>query len=302
MVNFKLLHWTACQNCSGSNRFIFGTVENITNKSRTITVLAADSNSNDVGSKNITIDAYDTQYFLISTSLPVDYSQRVYCVGWEGSNLQFNKHKNSLYFDVEDGCKSPGTPTNISAQCRQDGGCRIEWSAPSDGDIYVYVINRYKNNVLETSFETTNTYFVDNTIVNCNGTYSYQVYSVDKCVNDSPYSSLIEAIPYEEPCIPDWRCRQPLDGYETDVNQCGESDRYNENCEPGACVPDWHCEVDIDGKNTGWKIDLNNCFERTYDSITCPPGQEPPEPSNILFYAVIGGLGLVGLKLLNKKQ
>ena len=32
------------------------------------------------------------------------------------------------------------------------------------------------------------------------------------------------------PCVPDWQCRQPLDGYETDINNCGDPDRYNEDC------------------------------------------------------------------------
>lgn len=302
MANFKLLHWTACQNCSGSNRFVVGTVENLTNESRTITILAADSDSNDVGNVNITVGAYEKSYFYIQTSLPVDYTQRVYCVGWEGSVLQFNKYVNSLYFDVEDGCKSPGAPTNVSATCRQDGGCRIEWSAPSDGDIFIYGVNRYKNGVYEVLFEIADTYLVDNTINDCGDIYSYIVYAVDKCFNTGSSSSLVTAIPYEETCVPNWQCKTPLDGYETDINNCGEADRYNVNCEPGACVPNWQCELDSEGKCTGYKIDLNGCFESVFDDVICPPGQEPPKPSNVALYIAAGGLGLLGLKLLSKKQ
>ncbi len=32
------------------------------------------------------------------------------------------------------------------------------------------------------------------------------------------------------PCVPNWQCRQPLDGYEHDVNNCGEPDRLNVAC------------------------------------------------------------------------
>ena len=32
------------------------------------------------------------------------------------------------------------------------------------------------------------------------------------------------------PCTPNWQCRIPLDGYETDVNNCGEADRPNNIC------------------------------------------------------------------------
>lgn len=200
MANFTLLHWTACQNCSGSNRFIVGTVKNKTNNSRTITILAADSDLNDVGNVDITINAYSESYFYISTNLPVDYTGRVYCVGWEGGSLQFNKYVNNLYFDLEDGCKSPGTPANVNAQCQQSGGCRIEWSAPSDRDIFIYGIKRYKNDVYEALFETANTYIVDNTINDCNDIYSYRVYAVDKCFNTGSSSPLVTAIPYEQPC------------------------------------------------------------------------------------------------------
>ena len=31
-------------------------------------------------------------------------------------------------------------------------------------------------------------------------------------------------------CVPNWQCRQPQDGHETDTNNCGEPDRYNEDC------------------------------------------------------------------------
>ena len=36
----------------------------------------------------------------------------------------------------------------------------------------------------------------------------------------------------EPPCVPNWQCRLPLDGYETDINNCGQPDRYNVDCEP----------------------------------------------------------------------
>ena len=32
-------------------------------------------------------------------------------------------------------------------------------------------------------------------------------------------------------CISEWKCIEPLTGYETDINNCGETDRYNEICE-----------------------------------------------------------------------
>ena len=31
-------------------------------------------------------------------------------------------------------------------------------------------------------------------------------------------------------CVPNWQCRPPEDGYDTDTNNCGEPDRYNEDC------------------------------------------------------------------------
>ncbi len=33
-------------------------------------------------------------------------------------------------------------------------------------------------------------------------------------------------------CIPNWQCRQPLDGYEHDINNCGIADRLNSACNP----------------------------------------------------------------------
>ena len=90
------------------------------------------------------------------------------------------------------------------------------------------------------------------------------------------------------------------------LNDCGSwSSVYNEDVElvEEVCVPNWQCEVDSEGKCTGYKIDLNSCFESVYDSIMCPPGKKPPEePSSMLFYIIVGGLGLLGLKLLSKKQ
>ena len=152
-------------------------------------------------------------------------------------------------------------------------------------------------------------------------------------------------------CVPDWQCRQPQDGYETDTNNCGEPDRFNENCmkcidtdllpcypSPGSetviskpgyykgyfcatcpgtgrsfdyvpptnwnvisceqidgwgthgccwnCIvilvelqyvdpcegvsPNWTCEKDINNRNTGYKIDQNECYEKEYDDILCP--------------------------------
>jgi hypothetical protein len=56
-------------------------------------------------------------------------------------------------------------------------------------------------------------------------------------------------------CIQDWQCRQPLDGYEHDINNCGESDRLNPDCNP--CVPNWQCRQPLDG----YEHDINNCGE-----------------------------------------
>ena len=48
------------------------------------------------------------------------------------------------------------------------------------------------------------------------------------------------------PCIPDWQCREPLDGYEHDINNCGEADRLNPDCNP-ICIPEWICEIPLNG-------------------------------------------------------
>lgn len=36
----------------------------------------------------------------------------------------------------------------------------------------------------------------------------------------------------KEDCVPEWKCRLPIDGYETDVNNCGVPDRLNSDCIP----------------------------------------------------------------------
>lgn len=52
----------------------------------------------------------------------------------------------------------------------------------------------------------------------------YTGYEVDGCGNRRENVDCI--------CAPSWQCRQPQDGYETDINNCGEPDRYNEDCIP----------------------------------------------------------------------
>ena len=86
---------------------------------------------------------------------------------------------------------------------------------------------------------------------------------------DSKNFSVIEG------CIPNWRCRQPLDGYETDINNCGEADRYNSECEPQELV-DITVEVS-DGinyiKNATVKIILADNPQEEKTCITSSDGE-----------------------------
>ena len=72
----------------------------------------------------------------------------------------------------------------------------------------------------------------------------------------------------EPPCVPNWQCRLPLDGYETDTNNCGQPDRYNIDCEPEPpCVPNWQCRLPLDGYET----DINNCGQPDRYNVDCEP-------------------------------
>lgn len=68
------------------------------------------------------------------------------------------------------------------------------------------------------------------------------------------------------PCVPNWQCRQPLDGYEHDVNNCGEPDRLNPSCNSPlpaniiattiipsqtTCIEPCDTTVDVTWANTG---------------------------------------------------
>jgi len=111
---------------------------------------------------------------------------------------------------------------------------------------------------------------------------AYDLYS-QKCVDGiCEQDTLIEVNSLScgfEPCIPNWVCEIPLNGFEEDG--CGNR-RYNAECEPyidpcEGIYPSWICELDSEGNNTGWKIDQNECYENEYDEITCPLIVDPCE-------------------------
>lgn len=76
------------------------------------------------------------------------------------------------------------------------------------------------------------------------------------------YKGLTKYYTVLSPCTPDWQCREPLDGYETDINNCGENDRYNVVCEPtiNPC-PDICIETDLWYQK--YDYDLEKCVPDT---------------------------------------
>ncbi|VVB59740.1 Right handed beta helix region [uncultured archaeon] len=76
-------------------------------------------------------------------------------------------------------------------------------------------------------------------------------------------------------CTPNWQCRQPLDGYEHDANNCGSADRLNSACNaPSTCTPSWKCESPLNG------YESDGCNNRRTNSACNPPpsGTTPPAP------------------------
>ena len=65
-------------------------------------------------------------------------------------------------------------------------------------------------------------------------------------------------------CTPNWQCRQPLDGYEHDINNCGQPDRLNAICN-APCVPNWQCRQPPDG----YEHDINNCGQADRPNSAC---------------------------------
>jgi len=55
------------------------------------------------------------------------------------------------------------------------------------------------------------------------------------------------------PCTPNWQCSDNQECYETDANNCGEADRYNEACcppePPSGWSPSWCGQYDLSGDN-----------------------------------------------------
>ena len=75
------------------------------------------------------------------------------------------------------------------------------------------------------------------------------------------YKGLTEYYSIIAPCIPEWNCELPLNGYESDG--CGNR-RLNDAC---ICVPEWQCEPG----ETGYEIDINNCGEPKRYNEVCTP-------------------------------
>ena len=90
------------------------------------------------------------------------------------------------------------------------------------------------------------------------------------------YKGITKYYSINEPCIPNWKCSQPLDGYETDINNCGESDRYNEDCvDPcvGVTCPDY-CDLDAHVKYVnGICVDGSCVYDTEENSVEC--GYDP---------------------------
>lgn len=100
-------------------------------------------------------------------------------------------------------------------------------------------------------------------------------------------------------CVPEWQCRQPQDGYETDVNNCGEEDRFNEVCvDPcvGVTCPDY-CDYDAHVKYVNGKCVDGSCvYDTEENSVEC--GYESYEgviENNTKNLLIFGGVGAVAL-------
>lgn len=212
MAYFKLDNWTTCQTCVYGNRFVHGLISNLTDSLKTIVVVIGDENDVNVGQTELNIPANSYELFFIEPDIPIDYTGDIHCIGYYNTVLQFNAIKRQ-YFDAEDGCAAPGVSSNISAICQPDGSCKLTWTPPSDGDIFEYIVTRYKNAVFDSAFGTKYPNMHDNTITDCGSQYSYGVETVDLCLNlsvDSPH-----IVPGDAPPV----CPIPVSDFTVD-NKC----------------------------------------------------------------------------------
>lgn len=110
-----------------------------------------------------------------------------------------------------------GDPLNWGAyvQSKQDHG---QGSGGFGGD-YPYFVEKFTGSNTQTVYKT---YSAGNYIVELAlqgiGVVDYDAFTIPGAA--------------PPPCQPNWQCRQPLDGYEHDVNNCGQVDRPNSACNP----------------------------------------------------------------------
>ncbi len=101
------------------------------------------------------------------------------------------------------------------------------------------------------------------------GIHTLQLNAQNSCGNSGSYSQSFYIS--ESPCVPNWVCEYPLNGYESDG--CGNR-RLNSACNP--CVPNWMCEYPLNGYET------DGCGNRRLNSACnpCTPNWQCELPLN----------------------
>jgi len=136
----------------------------------------------------------------------------------------------------DSGCSgTPQSVTNLS--CLRTGDTLfVSWNPPVSGTYDRFRVHYYiGTSFVERFVTTTSDSYVSSTVD------SVHVRAFCGTYQSSPTISSCPPI-----CTPNWRCRQPLDGYEHDVNNCGDIDRLNPVCNPiikykcqnGECISD----------------------------------------------------------------
>jgi len=95
------------------------------------------------------------------------------------------------------------------------------------------------------------------------GIHTLQLNTQNSCGNSGSYSQSFYIS--ESPCIPNWQCELPLNGYEWDG--CDPLNRrLNNDCNP--CIPYWQCNIPLDGTESDGcgKTQLNPAC----NPIICP--------------------------------
>lgn len=95
--------------------------------------------------------------------------------------------------------------------------------------------NFYPYNVIDRGKLDSDGIHISSIPLNQVGTYIFRVgiwctiADIDYCTD---VSNAVVVTILEKGCVPNWQCRQPLDGSEYDANNCGGADRMSTRCNP----------------------------------------------------------------------